>query len=420
MSGTTILFSNNAQSTLAGSITNVALTAQLAAGTGVLFPAPGAGEYFVLTFIDQATGLVNEIVHVTDVTGDVITMVRGQEGTTPLAWTAGDIAANLMTAGTAEAFTQFNQAQSQAMNYAVDTGIVNAYVCALSPPLTAVVAGMPIRVKIATANTGPSTLNPGPGALPIINPDGTALGSGTFSAGGVYTFEADGAGHYQLVSASNAALSSSGIATTGAWTWRATAENISGWIFANATTIGNAASNGTQRANADTQNLFAWHWTNFSNTQCPVFTSGGVPTTRGASAAADFAANKQIQVLDLKGYTIVGCDTMGGGATTRLSGVPAVSGNATTPGSVLGENLHPLTIAELAAHGHAITDPGHSHVYNSMFTLGAFNVQLGGSSIGGNTSTSSVTTGITVNNSGSGQAHNTVQFSMTGYHYLKL
>ena len=53
-----------------------------------------------------ATGLLTEIVHVTNVTGDVCTIVRAQEGTTALAWTAGDLFANLVTAGTLAAFQQ--------------------------------------------------------------------------------------------------------------------------------------------------------------------------------------------------------------------------------------------------------------------------------------------------------------------------
>lgn len=102
----TILFANNGSSRLAGGITSVALTAALTPGSGVLFPAPGAGQFFVMTFIDAATGILNEIVHVTNVTGDVITMIRAQEGTTALAWQAGDFALNLVTAGTMDNFPQ--------------------------------------------------------------------------------------------------------------------------------------------------------------------------------------------------------------------------------------------------------------------------------------------------------------------------
>ena len=101
-----LLFANNANSTLAGAITNVATTANLASGTGVLFPNPGASQYFLLTLVDAATGLLNEIVQVTAISGDVITMVRAQEGTVAKSWLAGDLALNLWTAGSAAAMLQ--------------------------------------------------------------------------------------------------------------------------------------------------------------------------------------------------------------------------------------------------------------------------------------------------------------------------
>lgn len=100
------LFTNNAQTTLAGSISNVAVTANLAPGSGALFPNPSAGQAFPLTFTDAATGLLNEIVYVTARSGDTITMVRAQEGTSALAWSAGDNAALLVTAGALQSFTQ--------------------------------------------------------------------------------------------------------------------------------------------------------------------------------------------------------------------------------------------------------------------------------------------------------------------------
>lgn len=103
-----LLFSNNAQTTLAGSISNVAVSANLASGAGALFPSPGAGQYFMMTFVDAATGLINEIVKVTARSGDTITIVRAQEGTTAKAWSAGDLAANFWTAGQAAAMLQIS------------------------------------------------------------------------------------------------------------------------------------------------------------------------------------------------------------------------------------------------------------------------------------------------------------------------
>lgn len=101
-----ILFSNNANSTLLAPITSVATTVTLAPGTGSLFPNLGAGQYFVASLLDVATRSVREIVWVTGVSGDTLTIVRGEESTAPRAWSAGDIIANNWTAGQAAAMQQ--------------------------------------------------------------------------------------------------------------------------------------------------------------------------------------------------------------------------------------------------------------------------------------------------------------------------
>ncbi len=201
--------------------------------------------------------------------------------------------------------------------------------------------------------------------------------------------------------------------TVGDVKWRPTSETLPGWAQAIGTTIGSATSGATQLASPDAKNLFIWLWSNFSNTQCPV--SGG----RGASALADFNANKTIQVLDMRGTAITGADANG---STKLNGVPVTNGNTSTPGSLLGENLHSLIAGENGPHGHGITDPSHSHplglstLYNSGTTFtGASN-----GSAPFQQSTQPSTTGITVNSQGSGTGHNTVALSLIGTWYLKL
>lgn len=101
-----ILFANNALSTLAGSINDSATACTLAAGTGSKFPNPTGSNYFMLTFTDASTGLLNEIVKVTARSGDVLTIVRAQEGTSAQSWAAGDNANALITAGALAAFSQ--------------------------------------------------------------------------------------------------------------------------------------------------------------------------------------------------------------------------------------------------------------------------------------------------------------------------
>jgi hypothetical protein len=67
-----------------------------------------------------------------------------------------------------------------------------------------------------------------------------------------------------------------------------------GWLLVEGGSIGSALSGATVRANADTDDLFAYFWNNLSDALAPV--SGG----RGASAAADFAANKRLTLPDCR------------------------------------------------------------------------------------------------------------------------
>lgn len=102
-----LLAANNAQTVLAAGISASATSITVNSGTGSLFPTPTSGvSFFKLTLIDAATGQLNEIVHVTARVGDTMTIVRGQEGTTSRAWSANDIAANMLTSGTLGFFAQ--------------------------------------------------------------------------------------------------------------------------------------------------------------------------------------------------------------------------------------------------------------------------------------------------------------------------
>ncbi|WP_369551981.1 gp53-like domain-containing protein [Salmonella enterica] len=96
-----LLAANNAQTVLAAGISSSATSLTVNTGTGALFPSPSSGvSFFKLTLIDAATGQLTEIVHVTARSGDTMTIDRAQEGTTARAWSANDIVANMMTAGT--------------------------------------------------------------------------------------------------------------------------------------------------------------------------------------------------------------------------------------------------------------------------------------------------------------------------------
>jgi hypothetical protein len=92
---------------------------------------------------------------------------------------------------------------------------------------------------------------------------------------------------------------------TGDTLWVPYAGTRTGWVRHNGRTISSGSGSGTERANADTQDLFEYLWNNFSNSLCAV--SGG----RGANATADFNANKTIALLSMRNRAPLGLDDMG-------------------------------------------------------------------------------------------------------------
>jgi microcystin-dependent protein len=112
---------------------------------------------------------------------------------------------------------------------------------------------------------------------------------------------------------------------------------LSGFVRANGRTIGSATSGATERANSDAQQLFEYLWGADAN----LVVSGG----RGASAAADWAANKTIALPDLRGRVIAGLDDMGNSSASRLSDV--ISDGSTTLGAPGGEQKHTIARSEL-------------------------------------------------------------------------
>lgn len=110
-----------------------------------------------------------------------------------------------------------------------------------------------------------------------------------------------------------------------------------GWVMMDDGTIGSSSSGATTRANADTQPLFELLWNNTADGNCAV--SGG----RGASASADFSANKTIALPKTLGRALANSGA-GAGLTSRALAL------------AMGAE-HALVIS----HTHSITDPGHSH-----------------------------------------------------------
>jgi hypothetical protein len=161
---------------------------------------------------------------------------------------------------------------------------------------------------------------------------------------------------------------------TGMFFWMPVQGIKTGYVRANGRTIGNAASSATERSHDDTEALFTFLWNSMADAQAPVIPS------RGSSALADFTANRQITLPDMRGSIPVGLDDMGSTPLGSFTGATFNHGSATIAGSFLGVNVFGLTPGMLPSHNHTGTtvsagshdhggvtgndSPGHVHAIN--------------------------------------------------------
>lgn len=87
-----------------------------------------------------------------------------------------------------------NMIEARAGNYALDTGVANAYSVVLSPPVTAYVPGMAVKFRATHANSQASTINAGAGVVPLARDDGTALQGGDIPSNSIVSATYDAAG----------------------------------------------------------------------------------------------------------------------------------------------------------------------------------------------------------------------------------
>ncbi len=130
-----------------------------------------------------------------------------------------------------------------------------------------------------------------------------------------------------------------------------------------------------------------------------------IGTTFGAADGTHF------NLPDMRGRVPAGKDDMGGSAASRLT-TGASGVNGASLGASGGAETHALTTAQLAAHNHGVTDPGHTHGHNAAQTYSSGSSGTGGSAIfylQAAATINSATTGITTQNNGSGTAHNNTQ-----------
>jgi hypothetical protein len=127
----------------------------------------------------------------------------------------------------------------------------------------------------------------------------------------------------------------------------------------NDTTIGNTSSGATTQGGYTFQ-LFKTLWDGVSNTWAHIQDSAGTPTTRGATAVADFLANKRLPLPFSLGRAMA---NLGGGAVLGQN-----AGASTVP--ITGANLPPGTPFNTSAASGSIAvtgGSGHNVPANDFF-----------------------------------------------------
>lgn len=89
--------SNNADGLLAMAISNSDTSLTLRAGHGSRFPALDPGDWFPITVVRASDPSQLEIMRCTGRSGDTLTVVRAQEGTSAIAFNAGDVVSLRLT-----------------------------------------------------------------------------------------------------------------------------------------------------------------------------------------------------------------------------------------------------------------------------------------------------------------------------------
>lgn len=299
-----IVLSNFARATVASPPSGTGgLAFTVAAGKGALYPNPGAGEYFYGAFTNAAKSAY-EIVKITGRTGDSFTIDpagRGVDGTSAATWLAGDI---------------FYLPWTKKMLEDVPFAVAIKALAALSPAAN--------KIAYFTSTVA--------AALADFTATARSICAAAFTAkGDILSGSAADTAVVTPVGADGAVLTARSTAAGGvAWEigvptgvplpyWGTVAP--AGYVF-HVGTIGSAGSGATQRANADTLNLFTLLYNSLADAQAPV--SGG----RGANAAVDFATNKTITIPDPRGASFMCKDDMGGTPANRTTS--AVSGVQST------------------------------------------------------------------------------------------
>ncbi|WP_329909913.1 hypothetical protein [Serratia quinivorans] len=196
-------FGNNVKSALAADITATQTVISVMPGTGNLFaallqPDPALENHshpsklYAKVTLTDAQETVFEICHLTAVSADKLTVIRGQEGTAAKGWSLNNTIANFATRGSEDNFVQIEDLQNGRYLAATAGGTANALTVDL--PSTFYLNGgntfalhAPLLITPTLTNTGTSTLmltlsGHVVGTYPLVKGNNTALQAGDLVA----------------------------------------------------------------------------------------------------------------------------------------------------------------------------------------------------------------------------------------------
>jgi len=278
--------------------------------------------------------------------------------------------------------------------YVVTTGSADTYVASITPAITAYTAGQRFLININATNTGASTINfNAVGAASLVKAGAVAMEANELIAGRLYTIIYDGT-NFQVINPTEKPVIVSGAHST---------------AFANEVPLDSQSLSKTTNGDiTGTQYEFHYKylWDNYADGQAAV--AGG----RGASAQADWDADKAITTPDFQDRVALGVSSSGSITTVGdVAGATTVASSGsvgTTGGTSLTEANLPTSFTADIVGGAVSWDSG------SIPPNGSDPRYIGTTNTATPGATGIVFDSYTFSSVGSGSAHNHSGGSFSG------
>ena len=382
----TLLFANQAQTTLALPVSSTSETIQVASGTGSFFPAPGENQGLLLTLVNATNQLIVEIVLCTNITGDILTVQRAQESTVAQSWSRGDFVINMMTSGTANTFPQLygleNQLYSASfISMATETGQVttlpvNANDLANKQYVDSVSGASASKYECQCATTANITL------------------SGLQTLDGYTTLAND---RVLVKNQNNNAYNGIWVASTTAWLRSSDMDNWSqvpgattfvqnGTLYANTGWVAITSETGTINTTPIIWSQFSGQGTYTAGTGLTLTgTQFSITNTGITSGSYGVASSVPTLVVNAQGQVTSASNTLISISAGQInSAIPnsGLANSSVTIGSTsvsLGGTLTTLAGTSISGSTNTLTNIPNSALINSSITINGNSVSLGGS-----------------------------------------